>query len=104
VDSYYENANVRGGIDALLQLAQQNRKQITDREYKHVQALHRMSKMEWSRAADIWDDVLLESPTDIHAIKMAFFMRFFTGERDKQLQLVEQCHAHFQSNRALNSE
>lgn len=104
MDSYYNNEDIKQRTDALLDLANRKRDQITQRELKHVQAVVQMSQMQWSAAADIWEDILRQSPTDVHAIKMSFFMRFYTGQRDKQFDLVERAYPHFQTNNVLHAE
>lgn len=54
---------------------------VTYREKKHVQAINKWAKGDLYGAALEWEDVLLEHPTDIHALKMAFDTYFFLGRQ-----------------------
>lgn len=51
------------------------------REKKHVQAVVNWSAGELYKAALAWEDVLLEHPTDILALKMASDTYFFLGRQ-----------------------
>jgi tetratricopeptide (TPR) repeat protein len=54
------------------------------REKKHTEAVLRWSRGDLYGAALAWEDVLIEHPTDIHALKMANETYFFLG---KQMEL-----------------
>jgi hypothetical protein len=54
------------------------------REKKHVEAVVKWSRGELYNAVLTWEDLLIEHPTDIHALKMAQETYFYLG---KQIEL-----------------
>ena len=54
---------------------------VSYREKKHVSALNSIAKGQLYAAALDFEDILLEHPTDIHALKMAFDTYFFLGRQ-----------------------
>ena len=51
------------------------------RERKHVEALSKWSIGDLYGAALSWEDILIEHPTDIHALKMAVDTYFYLGRQ-----------------------
>ena len=103
-DCYYSNSDLKKKIDELQQNAEQRKMQILKREYDHAQAVIQMAKLNWQEAAMIWEDILTECPTDMHALKMAFYMYFFTGQKQKQFESMDRVYPYFQKPSTINSK
>jgi len=58
-------------------------KTLNYREKKHVEAVVHWSKGELHKAALSWEDVLLQYPTDMLALKMASDTYFFLGKQEE---------------------
>ena len=101
--SYHCNGDLRKKIDELEQSAEQRKNDISSREHKHVKAVVRMSKLDWNGAAQIWEESLTECPTDMLALKMAFYMYFFTGQKQRQFESMDRSFPHFQNASTVNS-
>ena len=61
-----------------------NNDSLPYREKKHTEAIVRWSRGDLYGAALTWEDILIEHPTDIHALKMANETYFYLG---KQMEL-----------------
>ncbi|RWS08787.1 tetratricopeptide repeat protein 38-like protein [Dinothrombium tinctorium] len=72
------DSEFKSQIDNLKVMAE--RQSLTKSEKKHVDAIVHLAKNDFSSAATCFEEILLESPTDIHALKMAQDMYFFTGQ------------------------
>ena len=70
-------------LQALQQLADKKRDQIEDREYKHVKAVNRFALGDWSGATDIWEDILVDHPTDLQAMKFVHDAYFYLGKQSQ---------------------
>ncbi|XP_059834062.1 tetratricopeptide repeat protein 38 isoform X1 [Hypanus sabinus] len=53
--------------------------QITEREHLHVEALRMFAKGSLPKACDIWEQILLNQPTDMLALKLAHDSYFYLG-------------------------
>jgi tetratricopeptide (TPR) repeat protein len=53
---------------------------LTDREKLHVAALQAWNAGELRRAAVLWEEILLEHPRDMFALRLAHFAHFYLGE------------------------
>ncbi|XP_074642499.1 tetratricopeptide repeat protein 38-like [Tubulanus polymorphus] len=66
-------------IDSMVTLAEKSN--ITERERKHVNAVKLWTDGYSNEAAAIWEDILIEHPTDMTAIKMAHDTYFYLGKQ-----------------------
>ena len=55
--------------------------QLTQREYMHVKAVEQIQKGNLPHACNFWENILIEHPTDIMAIKMAHTSYFYMGHK-----------------------
>jgi tetratricopeptide (TPR) repeat protein len=52
----------------------------TDREKRHVAALRAWCGQDIAGATDIWNDILLEHPRDVFALRLGHFTHFYMGD------------------------
>ncbi len=52
----------------------------TDREKKHTAALRAWCKQDIATATTIWNDILLDHPLDVLALRLAHFTHFYMGD------------------------
>ncbi|KAJ8322004.1 hypothetical protein KUTeg_000475, partial [Tegillarca granosa] len=64
-------------INAMMELA--NKEKLTDRERKHVNAVHLFSQGDMTKACQVWEDILCEHPLDMLALKYAHDSYFYLG-------------------------
>lgn len=102
-ENYFYNQDLKMEVDGLKRKCEENKDKITVREYKHAQAAIQMSQSNWLGAASIWEEILDEYPTDLHALKMAFYMYQYNGQRKKQFNAVERVYPFFQRNNIVNA-
>ncbi|KAK3106607.1 hypothetical protein FSP39_023457 [Pinctada imbricata] len=69
--STFDANEYRETIQEMLRLAE--KQNITDREKKHVTAVKLLADGERLKAMDVWEDILLDHPTDQFAIRNAVF-------------------------------
>jgi tetratricopeptide (TPR) repeat protein len=62
--------------------------QATPRERAHLTALRLWIDGEPDRAADVWDQILVEHPRDVLAFRLAHFVNFWLGRPDAMLASV----------------
>ena len=74
---------LKSDLEALIQLANKKKQQIEDREYKHVEAINRFALGDWSGAAEIWEEILVEHPTDLQALKFVHDAFFYLGRQSQ---------------------
>ena len=60
-----------------------NHNNLSFREKKHAEAVVLWSQGDFYRAALTWEDILIEHPRDIHALKMAGQTYFFLGRHNE---------------------
>lgn len=78
--SIRSNPALAAEIDDLQEFVNKN-PSLPYREKKHVEAVVRWSKGDLYGAALSWEDVLIEHPTDLHALKMANDTYFYLGRQ-----------------------
>ncbi|XP_054156914.1 tetratricopeptide repeat protein 38-like [Oppia nitens] len=74
------DSNLKAQLDDLLRLTEKHRNQIEDRELKHVEAVHRFASGDWNGASNIWEEILVDYPTDIQALKFSHDALFYLGK------------------------
>lgn len=65
---------ISGELDMMLE-----RIDVTDRERQHAAALSAWTLGDMDRATEIWENILLETPLDGLALKLAQFTHFYSG-------------------------
>ncbi|XP_021957309.1 tetratricopeptide repeat protein 38 [Folsomia candida] len=76
--------------DSLLNLSDEQRgnKSLSEREALHVKAVSLWAQGSPSSAARVWEDILLEWPTDLHALRMAHDTYFYLGDSPQIMDSV----------------
>ncbi|XP_053382109.1 tetratricopeptide repeat protein 38-like isoform X1 [Mercenaria mercenaria] len=72
------NKDLANGIDTMVKLAG-SQAGLSDREKKHVNAVKLWSDGEMSDACNVWEDILMENPYDMLALKFAHDTYFYLG-------------------------
>src|SRR5712691_8711602 len=67
-------------VDAALSKAERLAPRATERERKHVGALGAWRRGDTERAIRIWDDILIEYPYDLLALRLQHFSLFWSGQ------------------------
>ncbi|XP_076028080.1 tetratricopeptide repeat protein 38 [Genypterus blacodes] len=79
---------------------------ITPREKLHVKAMELTSRGNFSQACDVWEDILVEHPTDMFALKFAhdgyFYLGAQTQMRDSVARVLPHWKPHMPLSRYLN--
>lgn len=76
-DNVFKNATLSGDLDVLDSIASKGR--LPHREQLHVNAVLAWSRGRLSRAASLWEDILIDNPTDMLALKFAHDTYFYLG-------------------------
>jgi len=69
-----------GKVDVALRQAESLAARATPREQRHVAALSAWRKGDVDRAIQAWDDVLIEHPQDLLAMRLQHFALFWAGQ------------------------
>ncbi|XP_013418392.1 tetratricopeptide repeat protein 38 isoform X3 [Lingula anatina] len=77
---------MQAAVAKMAQLAAKNN--ITDRERNHVSAVKLWAEGDTPGACKIWEDILLDHPTDLLALKMAADTYFFNGMKPEMRDSV----------------
>lgn len=72
------NTNLASDIDTMIKLSG-NQTGLSDGEKKHVNAVKLWSEGEMSEACNVWEDILLDNPRDMLALKFAHDTYFYLG-------------------------
>lgn len=75
------NFQIRDSTDSIVSLSAKNN--MTDREKLHVEAVKELSAGNLYKAQDIWDDIIVQYPTDIFALKQLTEYSIFYGPKDR---------------------
>lgn len=65
----------------LNRLSQEGAKRLSQRERLHVKAVNEWADGNMKAAANVWERILLDNPTDMHAIRFSQDVYFFTGQQ-----------------------
>jgi hypothetical protein len=63
------------------ELSTQSDRKLSDRERLHVKAVNEWAGGDLRAAAAVWERILLDNPTDMHAIRFSQDTYFFTGDQ-----------------------
>lgn len=77
-DTIRTNPSLKQEYENLKTLAQS--KPLTPREESHVKAICLWAEGKPTSACEVWENILIEWPTDIHALKMAHDSYFYLGD------------------------
>lgn len=75
------NKQLASDVKRTVELA--NSQDISARERLHVRAMELFSQGNFFKACDVWEDILVEHPTDMLALKFAHDAYFYTGAQNK---------------------
>ncbi|KAB5574786.1 hypothetical protein PHYPO_G00213090 [Pangasianodon hypophthalmus] len=77
--------------------------ELTAREKQHVKAIELFSKGALAKACDVWDDILVEHPTDMLALKFSHDGFFYLGEQIQMRDSVAKVLPHWKPHMPLYS-
>uniref|UniRef100_A0A8C8M567 Tetratricopeptide repeat protein 38 n=1 Tax=Oncorhynchus tshawytscha TaxID=74940 RepID=A0A8C8M567_ONCTS len=76
---------------------------ITTRERLHVRAMEHFSKGNFPKACDVWEEILVEHPTDLLALKFAHDGFFYLGAQIQMRDSVARVLPHWKPHMPLYS-
>ncbi|XP_076412623.1 tetratricopeptide repeat protein 38-like [Peromyscus maniculatus bairdii] len=76
---------------------------LTSREQLHVSAVETFAKGNFSKACDLWEQILLDYPTDILALRFAHDAYFYLGQQEQMRDSVARVYPFWKPNVPLNS-
>lgn len=100
-DNVVKNANLSGDLDVLDSVASKGR--LPHREQLHVDAVLAWSRGRLSRAASLWEDILIDNPTDMLALKFAHDTYFYLGYQRQMRDSVARVLPHWKPSMPLYS-
>ncbi|XP_029010210.1 tetratricopeptide repeat protein 38 isoform X2 [Betta splendens] len=80
-----------------------NSQDISPREKLHVQAMELFSRGDFPRACDVWEDILVDHPTDMLALKFAHDALFYMGAQVPMRDSVARVLPHWKPHMPLSS-
>ncbi|XP_053478809.1 tetratricopeptide repeat protein 38 [Ictalurus furcatus] len=99
--SVLQDQTLAGAVRKTLDLA--SCQELTAREKQHVKAIDLFSKGALDKACDVWEDILLEHPTDMLALKFSHDSFFYLGEQTQMRDSVARVLPHWKSHMPLYS-
>ncbi|MCJ8733209.1 hypothetical protein PDJAM_G00220540 [Pangasius djambal] len=90
-----------GAVRKTLDLA--SCQELTAREKQHVKAIELFSKGALAKACDVWEDILVEHPTDMLALKFSHDGFFYLGEQIQMRDSVARVLPHWKPHMPLYS-
>ncbi|XP_064482094.1 tetratricopeptide repeat protein 38-like [Ornithodoros turicata] len=79
-DSVALSAELRSSVDKMVASAA-SQPNLTEREKDHIRAVHELSQGHISKATVIWENLLINHPTDLLALKFAHDAYFYLGQQ-----------------------
>uniref|UniRef100_A0A8P4GIJ6 Tetratricopeptide repeat protein 38 n=1 Tax=Dicentrarchus labrax TaxID=13489 RepID=A0A8P4GIJ6_DICLA len=79
-----------------------NSQDISPRERLHVKAMEHFSHGNFSKASDVWEDILVDHPTDILALKFAHDAYFYLGAQNQMRDSVARVLPHWKPHMPLS--
>ncbi|CAL1596040.1 unnamed protein product [Knipowitschia caucasica] len=76
---------------------------LTPRERLHVQAMQLFSRGNFPKACDAWEDILLDHPTDLLALKFAHDAYFYMGAQTRMRDSVARVLPHWKRHTPMSS-
>lgn len=65
-----------------------NENKLNNRERKHIEAIIKFANGSMRHAADIWEEILIEYPMDLQALKFAHDAYFYLGRHEQMRDSV----------------
>ncbi|XP_077372697.1 tetratricopeptide repeat protein 38 isoform X1 [Festucalex cinctus] len=90
-----------GAVKKTVELA--NSQNLTLRERLHVKALEFFSHGNFPKASDVWEDILVDHPTDLLALKFAHDSYFYMGAQTRMRDSVARVLPHWKPHMPLSS-
>lgn len=97
------NESLAAAVRGTVELAQAQAQDITPRERLHVRAMELFSKGSFPKACDVWDEILVEHPTDLLALKFAHDGFFYLGAQTQMRDSVARVLPHWKPHMPLYS-
>lgn len=88
-------------VKRTVELAQSQ--ELTPRERLHVKAMQLLSQGNFPKACDTWEDILLDHPTDLLALKFAHDGYFYMGAQTPMRDSVARVLPHWKPHTPLSS-
>ncbi|XP_049580363.1 tetratricopeptide repeat protein 38 [Syngnathus scovelli] len=95
------NQRLASAVKKTVELA--NSQNLTPRERLHVKALEFFSHGNFPKASDVWEDILVDHPTDLLALKFAHDSYFYTGAQTQMRDSVARVLPHWKPHFPLAS-
>ncbi|XP_020796842.1 tetratricopeptide repeat protein 38 [Boleophthalmus pectinirostris] len=95
------NERLSSAVKRTVELA--NSQDISPRERLHVKAMQLFSQGNFSKACDAWEDILLDHPTDLLALKFAHDAYFYMGAQTPMRDSVARVLPHWKPHMPMSS-
>ncbi|XP_070763588.1 tetratricopeptide repeat protein 38 [Enoplosus armatus] len=95
------NERLASAVRRTVELA--NSQDISPRERLHVKAMELFSCGNFPKACDAWEDILVDHPTDMLALKFAHDAYFYMGEQTQMRDSVARVLPHWKPHMPLSS-
>lgn len=95
------NERLASAVRRTVELA--NSQDISPRERLHVKAIELFSQGNFPKASDAWEDILLDHPTDMLALKFAHDAYFYMGAQTPMRDSVARVLPHWKPHMPLSS-
>ncbi|KAK7890894.1 hypothetical protein WMY93_022857 [Mugilogobius chulae] len=95
------NERLSSAVKKTVELAKSQ--DITPRERLHVQAMQLFSQGNFPKACDAWEDILLDHPTDLLALKFAHDAYFYMGAQTRMRDSVARVLPHWKPHMPMSS-
>ncbi|XP_062860852.1 tetratricopeptide repeat protein 38 isoform X1 [Trichomycterus rosablanca] len=99
--SVLRDEKLASAVSRTLELA--NCQELAHREKQHVKAIKLFSKGALAQACDVWEDILVEHPTDMLALKFSHDGFFYLGEQTQMRDSVARVLPHWKPHMPLYS-
>ena len=90
-----DDSEIMKRVNHLFQLVEKNRDSYEEREVKHVDALKYLVKGDVKGTTRVWQQILSEYPTDIHAIRLTHGFSFEFGLQQQMRDSIAQVVSHW---------
>ena len=70
-------------VTIMSDLAEKQSEKLSKREKNHVKAIELLLKEEVERACELWEEILIEHPNDIMALRFAHDVYFYIGKHEQ---------------------
>uniref|UniRef100_A0A7N8WL46 Tetratricopeptide repeat protein 38 n=1 Tax=Mastacembelus armatus TaxID=205130 RepID=A0A7N8WL46_9TELE len=95
------NERLASAVRQTVELA--NSQDISPRERLHVKAMELFSHGNFPKACDVWEDILVDHPTDMLALKFAHDAYFYMGAQTQMRDSVARVLPHWKPHLPLSS-